>query len=386
MKKLLICGNFGAANLGDEAILDGIIMLARLADPTVEITAMSADPVATADQHKVNSVNFMPCGIRSLFKGLFSGGIGKTLSAIKNCDGVILGGGGLFTDEKLMAIFIWSLQNLFFRHYKKPVFCLGQSVGPLNTFFGKKMTKGVYEHARLATVRDTASQKLLHSLNLPLYSVLADPAFIVHSMEFVSKTRENYIVLSVRPWIKGNSDSLYKILAQLIEWIYSEYGLKTVLLPFQLSPDNDLDVMNKILENVGHSHADVARPTAVAAPIAEIFEYTSDYKKAIELISKSKAVIGMRLHSMIFSVLTETPFLALSYSNKTTAFMEDLELSEYCLDWENLTLGDLKERFGELMKNYDGVFMKLNEKQLIMRAKAREHEKFLRTFFGMKSF
>jgi polysaccharide pyruvyl transferase WcaK-like protein len=33
MKKVLICGNYGATNIGDEAILDGIILLVRLADP-----------------------------------------------------------------------------------------------------------------------------------------------------------------------------------------------------------------------------------------------------------------------------------------------------------------------------------------------------------------
>ncbi len=377
MKRIVICGNYGATNLGDEAILDGILNLVRLALPEADITVMSTNPAATESEHGVKSVELIPCGARSFFRGIFRRTIGKTFDAIKNCDSVILGGGGLFTDDKMMAIVIWSLQNAFFRLYKKPVFCLGQSVGPLKTFFGRFMTRRVYEYSELATVRDSASQKLLHELNLQLVSVLADPAFATHTPSTTSENRENYVVISVRPWARGDSDSLYKILAQYIIWLYQSHNLKSVLVPFQLHPDSDTEVLNKIVahtENIAPEHKN----------IVHVFEYTSDYKKIIELISRAKAVTGMRLHSLIFSVLAETPFLALSYSDKITSFMSDLQLSDYCIKWETFTLEDLKKRFEALMANYDKVYMRLNEGQLLMRTKAKEHEMFLRTFLGQK--
>jgi polysaccharide pyruvyl transferase CsaB len=377
MKKIVICGNYGATNLGDEAILDGIVTLVRQADPAAKITVMSANPPATASEHNVESVALIPCGVRSFFKGIFSGSLGKTFDAIKSCDAVILGGGGLFADEKMMAIVIWSLQNAFFRLYKKPVFCLGQSVGPLNTFFGRFMTRRVYEHCELATVRDTASQKLLHGLRLPLFTVLADPAFALHSLEPTDAEREKFVVISVRPWVRGDSAELYKILAQFIFWLHEKKNLKSVLVPFQLAPDDDSSILNKILIHVeslkkGHQN------------FVQILDYTSDYRNVIELISRAKAVVGMRLHSLIFSVLTETPFLALSYSSKITAFLSDLELSDYCLKWEDVTLEDLKKRFEALTANDDRVFMRLNAGQMTMRAKVKEHGKFLQTFLGQK--
>jgi polysaccharide pyruvyl transferase CsaB len=371
MKNILICGNYGATNLGDEAILDGIINLVKNADPEAKITVMSSNPKETSALHNVESVHLLPCGIRSFFKLIFGNKTGKTFSAISKTDAVILGGGGLFTDEKMMAIVIWSLHNAFFMLYKKPVFCLGQSVGPLRTFFGKMMTRNVYKFSRLATVRDQSSQKLLRSLGLPLVTVLTDPAFSIHLGQPSLVKRENIVVFSIRPWIKGDSESLHKICAQFIDWIYEEYGLRSILLPFQELKDNDSTVLNKIFIQIKNKNA------------AEVLEYTSDYRKIIEIISRAKAVIGMRLHSLVFSALSQTPFIALSYSSKVTSFVNELDLGEYCLDYENLDPDELKERFKGLMRNYDEIQMNLNEKQLSMRILSREHEKFLKTFLGM---
>ena len=368
--KVVICGNYGATNLGDEAILDGILSIIANVDPTAVITVLSANPEETSTRHNVKSEYLLPCGPRSLIRGILGGHIGRTFKGIQECDAFILGGGGLLGDEKMMAMVIWPLQAAFASLLRKPIFCLGQSVGPLRTFFGRMMAGNVFKKALSATVRDSKSQQLLHSLGVSMPTVLADPAFCVHVSGPLDSKRENLVFLSLRGWRIKESVAMYKYIAQLIVWIWSEYGLKTILVPFSEHPENDTSVLNNIL-------VQVEKPEA-----AEVLEYSGDYRKVIQLMSRCKAVIGMRLHSLIFATMTQTPFMALSYSEKVRNLTTDLEMDRYTFDWGKVDLDELQTGFKRLMEDYDGTTLNLGAKNLLMRAKAHEHEELLRTFFN----
>jgi polysaccharide pyruvyl transferase CsaB len=368
--QITVCGNYGATNIGDEAILDGILALLRRVKPDAKIAVLSANPAETASMHNVASMPVLPCGLRSFAMGLFNGGIVKTLGLISKSDAFILGGGGLFTDEKMRAVLIWAIQARVAAFLGKAIFCLGQSVGPLRTFFGRRMTKKVFSRARAITVRDLSSQRVLHGLGLPYAQVLADPAFGIHLEQRPAEIREKYVVFTIRPWIKGDSLNLYKFCAQFIDWLWAEHGLKSVLVPFQQLQDSDAEVLNNIFAQVQNKEA------------AHLYEFTADYTKVIELIGKAKAVIGMRLHSLIFSTMTQTPFIALSYSDKVSSFVSDLTLADYIMPWEELTTEELKRRFNLLLKNYDHVRNTLMEQNILMRKKAHDHEEILRSFFA----
>ena len=99
-KQILVCGNYGAGNLGDEAILDGLLKLISSTWPQAKVTVQSAKPNSTHRVHKVDSVYFFPAGVKSCFKFWFSTRCLNTIRALSKTDLVILGGGGLFSDEK----------------------------------------------------------------------------------------------------------------------------------------------------------------------------------------------------------------------------------------------------------------------------------------------
>lgn len=364
-KKFVICGNYGATNIGDEAILSGLINLIRSALPSAEITVLSANPKDTAAHFDVKSEKKFPAGIRSFFVGLFDESIKKTLKAIKDCDYFILGGGGLFTDEKFRAIIIWGLQARIAHLYKKPIFCLGQSVGPLKSGMARFLTRKVFEHAREITVRDNSSSRMLHELGLPAPRVLADFAFAIKGLPHPPEMPENYIVISVRPWIKGDSDRLYKICAQFIDYIWDRFKYKAILIPFQHYQDDDIAVLNKIF-------AQVKIPES-----AQIFEFTEELGKFLNLINNSRAVVGMRLHSLIFSTVLSKPFMALSYSNKVTNFASEAGMQDFCLQWENISLQKMTDTFEELMIRHEEIHEDLLEKSILMRASVRKHEEIL---------
>ena len=364
-KKIVICGNYGATNIGDEAILGGLINLIKYALPNARITVLSANPEETFAYHKVKSEKKIPAGFRSFFVGILDGSFKKTLRVIKECDYFILGGGGLFTDEKFRAIIIWWLQAQIAYHYKKPLLCLGHSIGPLRTSIAKFLTKRVFSRARAITVRDKASSDLLHSLGVPTAQIYADFAFALSGLPPRQERAENYIVFSVRPWIKGDSESLYKICAHFIELIWNRFNLRTILLPFQYFQDDDTVVLNKIFAHVKIPQC------------AEVYEFNDNLNETLTLINNSKAVVGMRLHSLIFSTILAKPFIALSYSDKVTNFLSDMGMGDFCLNWENLTTSKLEDTFEELILKYDEIHTNLIEQSLKLRASARKHEELL---------
>ena len=84
MKQFLLVGNFGVGNVGDEAIRTYILQ----AFPEVHWTVLSGDRMQSGD------VPRLPYGIRSFLSTAWW----KTLRAYRSSDGIVFGGGSLFTD------------------------------------------------------------------------------------------------------------------------------------------------------------------------------------------------------------------------------------------------------------------------------------------------
>ena len=71
------------------------------------------------------------------------------------------------------------------------------------------------------------------------------------------------------------------------------------------------------------------------------------------VISRIKAVVGMRYHSNIFSAKMGTPFVSVSYEQKMQGFMKKAGLLEYCLPIRELSADNLHDKFENMMANYD---------------------------------
>lgn len=71
------------------------------------------------------------------------------------------------------------------------------------------------------------------------------------------------------------------------------------------------------------------------------------------IISKIKAVVGMRYHSNIFSAKMGTPFVSVSYEQKMQGFMKKANLLEHCLPISELSADKLRKKFENMMDYYD---------------------------------
>lgn len=316
--KILICGNYGMKNIGDEAILAGLkkLILEQIPDAQIEVMGRGS---------------LFPIGFRSFFNAIFRPSIwSKPFSLVKDCDVFILGGGGLFTEEeRYLSPFFWAFHGLIAVWLKKPVYCLGISVnelGFLNKFFCKMLLK----KSKAVIVRDIVSQKLLQQWGIVLI-LGTDPAMAIDANHGNETEVENYVVMSLRPF-KNLNDNTYKIIAQFCDTIIEKFGLNIRLIPFQNEYQVDVQILNTIFDRVKRKDKII------------IHEFNEDIHELLKIFAKAQLVIGMRFHSGILSILAESPFIPLAYMDKVNNFWSEFpEIS--CLDIDILHIDDLMNEF-----------------------------------------
>lgn len=344
MTKAILIGNYGITNLGDEAILSAILS----SHPKFKFTVFSHSPQDTKLTHNVNSTYPLPFGLRSFLRGNFI----KSFRNLKKTDIVIIGGGGLFTDEKFRAILIWSWHFIWAKLFHKPVYIYANSIGPLKTKLGKFIVKKILQKADGITVRDSLSGKLLKELDIKNFKITADPAFLIESKN-KQKKRQKKVAISLRHWI-SNEEKYISVIKETIQELETE-GYQVLLIPMQIRQDDD----TKILSQVASEKSIIVSP--------------KDLEELISILSKCEFSIGMRLHFLIASALAHTPFITLSYSNKTTALTEELKQKKYLLRIEDISFEKIQELIQMLKTEHTVIIEKLKTEVLLEKEKAAKN-------------
>ncbi|MEK7528192.1 MAG: polysaccharide pyruvyl transferase family protein [Patescibacteria group bacterium] len=338
MKKIILCGSYGAGNVGDEAILRSLLQSVQKEFKEASITVLCSFP---NEEKKYYSAEFpdvtfewlFPGGLRSFLLLLLSGKVFKTLKSVRSANLFILGGGGLFTDdESIKAVVLWAMQVFIAKLLKVSVRVVAVSVGPFKGRLARFLSKKALSMADEVSVRDNSSAKLLMEMGVK-NSIVKDPVFALDVKNIQDNTASvgKYIILSLRPW-HSFVESSYKEIAQALDKIVEEFGFDIVFIPFQTAPQNDVGVLNKISVHMRNKNKLFIRP------------HTLDIGKVYREFVGAQAVIGMRLHSVVFSIITKKPFIMIAYGDKS------LGLIEWYPDYKNrileiVDLNQLYERF-----------------------------------------
>lgn len=142
--KCLLVGNYGAGNLGDEALREYFLS----SFPSVQWIALSARP------SRPNEVPRLPSGVRSLVSTPWW----RTIRELRLADAVVFGGGSLFTDvESAAACLLWWWHGFVARRFRKPLILVFQGIGPFRTKIGRWCARNTVRHAKFVSVRDEES-------------------------------------------------------------------------------------------------------------------------------------------------------------------------------------------------------------------------------------
>jgi polysaccharide pyruvyl transferase CsaB len=306
-----ISGSYGGLNLGDEAILKGIVKELRRALP-VEITVFSRDAEDTRQRHEVERV--VP--VRKLSRD-------EVLPEIQRLDLLILGGGGILFDGEAQLF----LREVMLAHENRvPVMVYAVSAGPLRDPAVQRLVQDGLSRAAVVTVRERDARKVLEEIGLTREIVVtADPALLLEPAPLAKDAlkREGLdsgrqlVGVSVREPGAAAPDiseqAYHKLLADVADFMVDRYDADVVFVP-----------MEPRMVDVQHAHAVVAR--MLRAPRATVLkgDYTSE--QLLALMQHFAFAVGMRLHFLIFASLQNVPFVALPYAPKVAGFLEDLKI------------------------------------------------------------
>lgn len=162
----LLVGNYGVGNLGDELLRDYFLQ----AYPEVEWTVIKAN----------SELPRLPFGIRSLIMTPWW----KTLSALRKSDGMVFGGGTLFTDiESVKAPLLWWWHAVWARIFRKKIILAFQGIGPFHSRIGEWCARWVVARAECTIVRDAKSLKRISSWKNKKIVQSFDPVFSLFQSE-----------------------------------------------------------------------------------------------------------------------------------------------------------------------------------------------------------
>jgi polysaccharide pyruvyl transferase CsaB len=365
MKKyrIAISGSYGGMNLGDEAILEGILKeLRSSSDP--EVVVFSEKPEDTEKRHKVRAVP-----IRELHKD-------EVEKELKKLDLFVLGGGGILFDgkaEKFLRDVIWA------KELNVPVMIYAISAGPLKTPESKQLVVDVLNKVDIITVRESESKRILNDLGVTqTIEVTADPALLVEprifSKEMLKKEGINadldLVGFSVRePGAAApdlNIDHYHAILANAADFMIERYEAQILFVPMELGANRDPQ----------HSHAVISKMSNVQKASVLKGEYTA--LEILGLVKHMVFAVGMRLHFLMFAGLQRVPFIPLPYASKVKGLLEDLDMPITPIqDWNT---GKLCAVIDRAWDNKKQIEKKLEEKIPQLQEKAKLSNKILCDF------
>lgn len=331
--KIVVTGNYGAQNLGDEMILKGLLEMLKTTHPLAEITVLSGRPSDTEKVYQVHSVEKFPAGFRSILKNVFYGK-SAAFKAVKECDYFILGGGGLFGGPKRRANFIWGIQVLMAYWYDKKVIMCGQSIGPLNSFIDRFIVKKIFQKAKLIILRDEKSKERLEQMGVKNKThVYPDIAFNSKTNEAYSQ-KENRLIVALRQIKEIPNDFLNQI-SEFLNWLINEHKWHITFVNFQKGIESDESLSEEVIKLISNkSHLELINNH-------NLEEITQRYLQ-------SNMVLGMRLHSLVLAIKTNTPFIAINYAPKVKDLLDFSGFHDATIDLSALTSSKLKEQFSKL--------------------------------------
>lgn len=371
MVNILITGYYGLGNIGDEAILSGMINSLSKHIDDAKFSVITNNPEETRTLHNVSPVSqsfkkgmmeFIICQIKD--KEMY-----RVYNSIDDCDVFILGGGSLLHDLTIYNLpILLSLLRLAQKKGKITV-VYGIGAGPIETKLGKYLCKKILNRVDLITVRDSKSKIALENCGVKKVVQTADPAFAINIPsesdfdEMLTKmnivARDNLI--STTAYTKLHNAELHykkhtdfaphrKIMANIYDQILNDYDKRLFFLPtVEVDRDNYIEIEKFMVTNEKTT----------------VINFQSDFRYILAILSISDILIGMRLHSLILASILGIPFVPIIYDEKVESFLKLIELDKLNVDIKDIDETNFKDKistnFSEVWDNktvYSNLLLK----------------------------
>jgi len=324
----------------------------------------------------------------------------ESIKAIANAD-IIISKGGHFYQSKERNFFKGFLGTYFSIFHliiairlKKPFVLLSHSFGPFNNKGSKIILRFVLSRAEIVTVREKVSQKLLEEIGIKnQVRVTPDTAFAfnIENRERKEIRRrlfkkynklqyQTFAIITARQWDfpginKRVAGKLYEnylsVLAKTADFLITNYVNKVVLVAHTMgdhdAKENDSIPIDAIFEKIKNKEH-----------VVIIKDDLSPYE-LLCLYGSAEAMIGTRLHSVIFSYLSGTPAIAIAYTHKTKGIMQMIGMERYVINIETMDFEKMKSLIEDLYLHQDKIRANVIEKVSQFRDQINDELKIILT-------
>lgn len=311
--RILLFGNYGSGNVGDEAILSRLIQLLR---DRSEITVVSRDPQQIQDIHGVPAVKM---------------GSVSALRAVARCDVFAIGGGGMFGNSMTLLPQLLPAAALVAGRAGKATAFVATGAYTSTPLWVQWMLRRLAASSRVVCVRDAESASVLDAgpdtviVDDPAISLAPAPTEDARSLlraAGVDFDRPR-LGISLKPTrYPDRNTAQVELAAEAARWWAEHRGGQTVMLCFSAKGDNGVGAANsdeamaqRVIDACAGSGTDIVVAQAGLVP---------HVLKAV--VGQMDVAVAHRLHAQIFAWSMGVPVAGLSYERKSDAFLGQYEL------------------------------------------------------------
>ncbi len=299
--KLLLSGYFGCGNLGDDAMLLGF--LHGIEGRPYEVRVLCGDEAALMRNYGLQGVQRLD--------------LRAVRNAIEASDALVFAGGSIFQDvTSVRSVVYYARLAREAKKAGKKVVMLGQGVGPLRRFLGKRFAVSAFQHADAIVVRDPGSVRTLAELGVKATPRLAsDLAFLMptppkpeNSSEYAVGNMKT-VGVSARPYRKDRA-RVVKLFGDLVRLLYQANYVPVLL---EMDRMEDGPIITEICKQQGGK---VPEMRGLSTPM-----------QVQQRLGRMESVIAMRLHAGILAATAGVPPYLISYDPKVSEFARSLGYS-----------------------------------------------------------
>lgn len=290
----------------------------------------------------------------------------RTIEQFHNAKTVFVKGGGFIhaygepTAPYLMWYFLFYVRLA--KALQKEVVFLPNSFGPFEGLTVKRQVMSVFNKLDLVYAREKVSARSLSELLNKQIPVEMDLGFFLEkgSQDDAVKVLEAYklspddkiVGITIRPWRfpgKTNPGELYENYIQSVQNLTNHIlalGYKVALCNQSLGPnshEDDRNAIRDLLARVNHPNLIWINENLTCSTLKALY-------------SNFYFFVGTRFHSIIFSLTSLVPSIAIGYGgNKAKGIMGDFNLDKYVVQIHDVKPNQLIEMFDDAINNYSGI-------------------------------
>lgn len=312
-KSILLLGSYGQDNLGDDILMENFIVFLFNFNNNLIINTSERENIPEKIKSSVRVVETYKTSLK------------EWISIIITSKVIIYGGGTIYkelqksTGRKRYSVIIrMAIFNIIARILHTPVLNFNVGIGYLDSFWGRIISKTSLIFSDFTIFRDKESYifaKNILKINPKKIYQGNDGLFLQKKWNNPKKIplKIKTIGLNLLSTIPNNV-SREKYVKEMIVFIkyliISGFKIKYISFQTSFNKDNDVYFFEKyFLKNLPSNSVEVIK------------DVNTD--NVIDIFNDIDILVGMRFHSLILSVATTTPFMAIDYDSKCFNFLKE---------------------------------------------------------------